>query len=102
MDELNVPKAIKVQFEDWYKIGMNRQRQKAHGDEVPTVRYPDLIITGAKKCGTTGAQDFHELPHLVPRHAGRTPLLQSTNKLGKGIPVVPRRNASDFQRRNLL
>jgi hypothetical protein len=46
MDELEVPKEIKEQYEDWYKIGMNRQRQKTHGDEIPSVRNPDLIITG--------------------------------------------------------
>jgi hypothetical protein len=58
IEELTVSNAVKAQYEDWYKIGMNRQRQKAHGDEVPTVRYPDLIITGAKKCGTTALKIF--------------------------------------------
>ena len=29
-----------------------------HGSEIPTVRYPDLIITGAKKCGTTALKIF--------------------------------------------
>ena len=46
MDELEVPKEIKAQYEDWFKIGLNRQRQKARGDEIPRVRNPDLIITG--------------------------------------------------------
>ena len=46
MEELEVPAEIKAQYEDWYKVGMNRQRQKAHGNEIPGVRYPDLIITG--------------------------------------------------------
>ena len=38
--------------------GMNRQRQKAHGSEIPEKRNPDLIITGAKKCGTTALKIF--------------------------------------------
>jgi len=46
MDEMEVPNEIKAMYEDWYKIGMNRQRQKKHGDEIPSVRNPDLIITG--------------------------------------------------------
>ena len=31
---------------------------QAHGSEIPTVRYPDLIITGAKKCGTSALKIF--------------------------------------------
>ena len=41
-----------------YKKGMNRQRQKDHGSELPEKRNPDLIITGAKKCGTTALKIF--------------------------------------------
>ena len=44
-------------FSITYK-GMNRQRQKEHGSEIPEKRNPDLIITGAKKCGTTALKIF--------------------------------------------
>lgn len=58
LSELQVSDTFKQENEQFYKQGMNRQRQKAHGSEVPAKRNPDLIITGAKKCGTTALKIF--------------------------------------------
>ena len=60
VDELNLnwSPEIKEQLSGYLHQGMNRKRQKNHGQEVPKQRYPDLIITGAKKCGTTALKIF--------------------------------------------
>lgn len=58
MKDLEVPASFIDENEWFYKAGMNRQRQKQHGAEIPKRRNPDLIITGAKKCGTTALKIF--------------------------------------------
>ena len=55
---LNWSPEIKEQMSGFLHQGMNRKRQKKHGQEIPKKRYPDLIITGAKKCGTTALKIF--------------------------------------------
>ena len=49
---------MKQDLTEFFKIGANRARQAAHGNEVPKKRYPELIIVGAKKCGTTALKIF--------------------------------------------
>lgn len=49
---------MKEELSDFYKIGANRKRQFDHGTEIPHKRYPELIIVGAKKCGTTALKIF--------------------------------------------
>ena len=56
--DLKVDEKTKSALFNFYKIGPNRRRQAAHGAEVPKKRYPQLIIVGAKKCGTTALKVF--------------------------------------------
>ena len=58
MSDLNLHPHVKQDLTDFFKIGANRARQAAHGNEVPKKRYPELIIVGAKKCGTTALKIF--------------------------------------------
>ena len=58
MHDLKIHSSIKEELSDFYKIGANRKRQFDHGTEIPHKRYPELIIVGAKKCGTTALKIF--------------------------------------------
>jgi len=58
ISDLKVDDFTKKSLFDFYKIGPNRRRQQNHGSEVPKKRYPQLIIVGAKKCGTTALKIF--------------------------------------------
>ena len=58
ISDLKVDDQTKQSLFNFYKIGPNRRRQQAHGAEVPKKRYPQLIIVGAKKCGTTALKIF--------------------------------------------
>ena len=54
LNELDIPLEFAKSHADFYGKGRNRARQLKHGRELPAKRTPDLIITGAKKCGTSG------------------------------------------------
>ena len=58
MHDLKIHSSMKEELADFYKIGANRKRQFDHGTEIPHKRYPELIIVGAKKCGTTALKIF--------------------------------------------
>lgn len=58
MHDLKIHSSMKEELSDFYKIGANRKRQFDHGTEIPHKRYPELIIVGAKKCGTTALKIF--------------------------------------------
>lgn len=58
VSDLRLHPHVKQDLTDFLKIGANRARQAAHGNEVPKKRYPELIIVGAKKCGTTALKIF--------------------------------------------
>lgn len=58
LDELEISAAAKQNLSAFLHSPMNRKRQKKHGQEIPKRRWPDLIITGAKKCGTTALKIF--------------------------------------------
>ena len=56
--DLQLEQSVKNELSDFFKIGANRRRQFEHNGEVPIKRYPELIIVGAKKCGTTALKIF--------------------------------------------
>ena len=58
MTELEISKEFIKNHTEFYGKGRNRARQKTRGTELPTQRLPDLIITGAKKCGTSALKIF--------------------------------------------
>lgn len=58
MTELEISKEFIKNHTEFYSKGRNRARQKSHGGELPIQRTPDLIITGAKKCGTSALKIF--------------------------------------------
>ena len=49
---------MKKQLSEFYKSGNNRRRQVAHGTEIPKKRFPQVVIVGAKKCGTSALKIF--------------------------------------------
>ena len=58
VEELDLTVEQKQNLSSFLHSPINRRRQKKHGQEIPKRRWPDLIITGAKKCGTTALKIF--------------------------------------------
>lgn len=58
LNELDIPQEWVDDHQAFYSRGSNRLRQFNHDTEIPEKRNPDLIITGAKKCGTTALKIF--------------------------------------------
>lgn len=56
--DLDIPGDFIKENPEFYSKGRNRDRQMKHGTVLPQKRTPDLIITGAKKCGTTALKIF--------------------------------------------
>ena len=67
MNGLAIPEEMKKKLSEFYKTGGNRRRQVAHGTEIPKKRFPQVIIVGAKKCGTSALKIFMNYhPKLNP------------------------------------